>query len=93
MDLIVASGSAGLGFVIGALIGFYIDEADKLTLRVISGAISVIAGAGVIAIFRLLSSEHGITRENWFYGIGLPAGFILALIYNQISFGPYKDSK
>jgi ABC-type transport system involved in multi-copper enzyme maturation permease subunit len=82
MDWVVALGTVSLGVVIGTLVGFYVGEAKELTRRVVTSAISIFAGAGVLAIFQFLGAYSSAGHEVWFYPIGLAIGFGLGLRYS-----------
>jgi MFS family permease len=80
MDLLVAGGTFSLGILIGILIAYFVDEADKMDRGVLYGAVGVIGGVGVIAVFHLLGGRNGTTREYWFYPIGLLVGFFIGSV-------------
>jgi len=82
IDWIVAAGCASLGALLGALIRYYVNEAEKMTYQVLIGSVSVFAGAGVIAVFHLIGGQHPPLREYWFYPMGLLAGFAFVALFD-----------
>lgn len=76
MDLLVVSGVLCLGLLIGLLVGWYVNEAKSMTFPVLVGAVNILAGSGVLAIFHLISPAP--TREYWLYPVGLLVGVLIA---------------
>ncbi len=74
-DWTIAGGAFSLGVLIGALVAWYISDADMGDRRVLFSAISALVGSSVLAMFSFLAGLHGPTSEYWFYPIGLLAGF------------------
>lgn len=97
MDWTVAVGCACLGILIGLLVGFYVNEAKQMDYRVLQGAIWVLAGTGVIAVFSLLGGIGTVTREYWLYPVGLIVGFVLApvcdVMHNRLYESPRKPNR
>jgi hypothetical protein len=94
INWIVASGAVGLGFVIGALTGFYVAEAQEdMSHRVRHSADGAITGAVVVALISVLRG-HGlteITEEYWGYGAGLALGLAFGLLFNWPTFRQPKQ--
>ncbi len=78
MDWLVAIGCASLGVLIGVMVRIYVARALTFGFAVLTGAISVLGGGGVAAIFTMLSRGFGspAPREYWAYPIGLLVGFV-----------------
>ena len=77
MDWLVASGTISLGLLIGALVGWFVNESKIMNDRVLGTAISILSGAGVLG---LLSGSRSSTREYWFYPVGLLVGFVVVTV-------------
>jgi hypothetical protein len=69
MNLIIATGALCLGILIGILVAYFVEEAKVMSFGVLSSAVGILAGGGVIAIFRLVGAAQ-TTDELWFYPIG-----------------------
>jgi hypothetical protein len=54
-----------------------------MTLPVLSSAVAILAGGGVVAMFHLVGATKPID-EYWFYPIGLLLWFIFGTIINWI---------
>lgn len=76
MDWIVILGVTSLGSVIGGLVCHYVARTKIFRIKELSSAVSILAGAGVIAIFHFLGGG-GAQKEYWFYPVGLLLGFIV----------------
>lgn len=76
-----AIGAACLGLVLGAIAGCYFGEARRLTWGVLTGTVGIIAGAGVVAAFQMLSTYAHPGRAIWFYPIGLLPGFLYGVYF------------
>jgi hypothetical protein len=76
MDWVIVMGCMCLGLLIGGLVCYFVAEQRQFGLRELSGAVSILAGAGVIAIFHLLGGATS-AREYWFYPLGLLIGFVV----------------
>ncbi len=83
MNWIVAIGALCLGILIGILVAYFVEEAKEMTFRVLSSAIGVLAGGGVIAIFHLMGTSKP-SDEYWFYPIGLLVGFGIGTYMNWL---------
>lgn len=75
----------------GALLGFYVQEAEKWHLGALTGSVSAVVGSGVIALFQYLSHNTGAAREIWFYPIGLVGGFIVGTLWEHAD--PAQEKK
>lgn len=84
MDWFVAAGATSLGLVVGCLVAYFVEEAPKLTARVMYSATGIFGGSAIIAIFHVLSAGAGSAREYWGYPIGLLFGFIAGSIYEYL---------
>jgi hypothetical protein len=94
MNWIVASGAVGLGFVVGALTGFYVNEAQEdMSHRVRHSADGAITGAVVVGMISVLRGHEltEITEEYWGYGIGLAIGLAFGLLFNWPTIGKGKQ--
>ena len=74
MSPIIATGAGCLGILIGILVAYFVEEAKAMTFRVLSSAVTIFAGGGVLAVFHLVGMTKP-TEEYWFYPIGLLVGF------------------
>ena len=74
MDWVIIAGTLSLGFLIGALVGWFVNEAEELNYKVLSSSVWVLTGGGVVALFSFLSG--GAFREIWLYPVGLLFGFV-----------------
>jgi uncharacterized membrane protein len=83
VNWIIATGALCLGILIGILVAYFVEEAKAMTFRVLSSAIWVVAGGGVIAIFQLVGAAKP-TDEYWFYPIGLLVGFGIGTYLNWL---------
>lgn len=81
-------GSLCLGILIGGLVIWYVKGQASLSLEGLTGAVSVFAGAGVVAIFRLVgprgnnsgSGENSSTPGYWLYPVGLLIGAVCTML-------------
>jgi hypothetical protein len=81
-ELLVGVGCGSLGILIGGLVALYIVETEKFNLGALTGSVSTLAGAGVIAVFHMLGGKDApADPAYWVYPIGLLIGaaFIAAL--------------
>jgi peptidoglycan/LPS O-acetylase OafA/YrhL len=69
-------GCLALGALIGGLVCHFVVGVREFGLRELSGAVSILSGAGVIAIFHFIGGS-GSFCEYWFYPVGLLFGFIV----------------
>ncbi|MHC2432750.1 hypothetical protein [Bradyrhizobium sp. USDA 4451] len=76
-----AVGGTLLGFMIGMLVGFFVQEADEWTRSAMTASVAVLTGAGVVALLR-----YGATDPQgvWFYPIGLVIGFGFGTIWDVV---------
>jgi hypothetical protein len=80
-DAAPAVGAALLGFIIGMLVGFFVQEAEKWTRSAMSASVAVLTGAGVVALLRYGAPDpHGV----WFYPMGLVIGFGFGTVWDAI---------
>ena len=78
--IMIGIGCSCLGLLIGGLVALFVVETDRFNLGALTGAVSILGGAGVIAIFTLIGGPKG-APEYWFYPVGLLIGAtIVALI-------------
>jgi len=84
LDWLVSAGAGCLGFVLGALIGLFVADSDRTTATVFTSAVGVIVGAGIIGLFKFLFGGSPITREIWFYPVGLAIGFLCGLLISHV---------
>jgi hypothetical protein len=82
-DWIVVLGAFWLGALLGTLLGFYVQEAEKWDPRAIGASIWVIAGSSILLLLQFLGAKAGM-REVWFYPIGLVGGFIVGTIWEYV---------
>src|ERR1041385_8860412 len=91
MDWMIVAGATCLGILIGAIVAWYFSAAQEtgLTVPVLLGAISAIAGSSVLAMFSFLAGLKGPTSEYWFYPVGLLAGFTAIMCAEYIHYDYY----
>jgi hypothetical protein len=90
MDWMIISGTVCLGLLIGALVGWFVNEAKEMDFKVLSSSVLVLTGGGVLALFSFLAG--GKNREIWLYPVGLLFGFI-AVTAIEIWFYGYDGNK
>ncbi len=80
-DLIAAVGATLLGFIIGMLVSFFVQEAEQWTRSAMVASVTVLTGAGALALLRYgAPDQHGI----WFYPVGLLIGFGFGTVWEEI---------
>jgi hypothetical protein len=77
MDALAIVGTLCLGILVGLLIGWYLDQEQPFTITALVTVTSILSGAGVLGVFRLITPVGGL-REFWFYPIGLLVGVLIA---------------
>jgi len=92
MDWIIACGALSLGLLIGALVGWYVNEAKQINHKVLSLAVWVLAGGIVLGLFRFLSAGDVAAREIWLYPVGLLIGFVAVTIL-ELQYYDYYGKK
>jgi hypothetical protein len=92
MDWLVITSVVALGFVIGLLIGWFVNEDQSFTATGLTTSISVLSGAGVLGFFHYVS-PNGPTREVWLYPIGILAGLLTAPFFDIFYNALYEDEK
>jgi hypothetical protein len=75
-------------FLVGVLIGAFcrrvIADAGKISPKLIRSVISLLAGAAVLALFKLVAGKNAnALPEYWYY----PVGVVLGFFANAIGFG------
>lgn len=75
-------GAASLGVLIGMLIGFFVQEAEKWDKRALSSAALALTGGGVLGFMHWAAPPDA--TAVWFYPIGLLAGFGLGTIWDAV---------
>ena len=71
-DAVAIVGAVLLGFVIGMLVGFFVQEAKEWTRQAMTASVAVIASAGVLALLRYAAPDP---HDVWFYPAGLVIGY------------------
>jgi uncharacterized membrane-anchored protein YhcB (DUF1043 family) len=84
MNWIVASGATCLGIFVGILVAYFVEEAEVMSPKVLSTSVSILAGGGVVAIFRLVSGPTGLSDEIWLYPVGLLVGFVVGTLVESL---------
>lgn len=80
-DAGAAVGGTLLGFIIGMLVGFFVQEADEWTRSAMTASVAVLTGAGVVTLLRYGAPDpEGV----WFYPIGLVIGFGFGAIWDVV---------
>jgi hypothetical protein len=93
MDWLIATGATCLGVLIGALVGWFVNEATVMNQKVIGVAISILSGAGVLGVFGMISGGNFSVREYWFYPVGLLAGFTTITVVEICYYGYDGDKR
>lgn len=71
-----------LGLLIGTMVAIFIKRAQELTLKALTGAISIFTGTAVLAIFNFLGHEPTLPHTIfWLYPIGLFLGFAVTSFF------------
>lgn len=80
-DTIPAVGATLLGFIIGMLVAFFVQEAKEWTRSAMTASVAVLTGAGALALLRYGAPDpHGV----WFYPVGLVIGFGFGTVWDVI---------
>ena len=90
MDWMIATGSICLGLLIGALVAWFVNEADQMSSKVLSSSVGIVSGGGVLALFGFLAG--GMHREIWLYPAGLLFGFMIVTTIEICVYG-YDGNK
>jgi len=93
MDWIIVAGCLCLGILIGAIVGWFINESQHITPRILGAAISALVGSSVLAMFSFLAGLRGPTSEYWFYPIGLLVGFVAVTVIELRYYDYYGDKR
>lgn len=80
-DAVAIVGAVLLGFVIGMLVGFFVQEAKEWTRQALTASVAVIASAGVLALLRYAAPDP---HDVWFYPAGLVIGFGFGTIWDAL---------
>ncbi|MGY4289150.1 putative membrane protein [Bradyrhizobium sp. LM2.7] len=80
-DAGAAVGITLLGFIIGMLVGFFVQETDEWTRSAMAASVAVLTGAGVVALLRYGAPDP---QGVWFYPIGLVIGFGFGTIWDVV---------
>ena len=75
MDWMIATGSVSLGLLVGAMVGWFVSEAEKMDHKALWAAVSIVSGGGVLALFGAFSNT--MPSEVWLYPAGALIGFII----------------
>jgi hypothetical protein len=74
-------GSLCLGILIGGLVIWYVKSQATFNYQGLVGALSVLAGSGVVAIFRLVGAkDRPPTLGYWLYPVGLLIGAVFTML-------------
>ena len=74
MAWFVGIGCTCLGLLIGGLVALYVASTKQFNLGALTGAVSTLAGAGIIAVFHTLGGGNAAVPEYWMYPVGLLIG-------------------
>jgi hypothetical protein len=92
MDDRVAAGATSMGVLIGALVGWFVNEAEEMSEKILVSSASVLSGGGVLALFHFLADPTAPKRELWLYPCGLLIGFVIVTIIEIVEYG-YKGER
>jgi hypothetical protein len=71
--------------LIGGLVSLYIVQTERFNLGALTGAVSTLAGAGVIAVFHTIGNPKSYDITYWWYPVGLLFGaVVIALLKGKI---------
>lgn len=85
MDWFVAAGSTSLGILIGALVGWFFNEAKAVTPKVLAASVSSLVGSSVLTMFSFLAGRGTPTHEYWLYPVGLLIGFAIVTTFEILN--------
>ena len=95
MNIVITLGAGALGFAIGALIGFSIDQAassglshretPRMATRFLNSVLGICVGVGVTYGLRILAPDQPIFGEFWLYPGGLAGGLLFGLMFNRLA--------
>jgi len=81
MAIYVALGTGCRGLLIGSMVRAVFRQLKDIDVKAFGSLISVMAGAGVIAIFQLVNDGVGkLPQEAWCYPIGLFLGYLVTAL-------------
>jgi hypothetical protein len=80
-DAIPAVGATLLDFMIGMLVGFFVQEAKEWTRSAMTASVAVLAGAGLLTLLRYRAPDP---QGVWFYPVGIVIGFGFGTIWDAI---------
>ena len=81
VNIWMAVGTGSLGILIGSMVRVVFRSLTELNVQTLASLISVLAGAGVIAIFNLMAGgQAGLPNEAWGYPIGLLVGYVFTAL-------------
>ncbi|MCK1494445.1 hypothetical protein IVB14_29565 [Bradyrhizobium sp. 180] len=80
-DTVAIVGAVLLGFMIGMLVGFFVQEAKEWTQSAMAASVAVLASAGVLALLRYGAPDP---HDVWFYPAGLVIGFGFGTFWDAI---------
>jgi O-antigen/teichoic acid export membrane protein len=80
-DLLPPVGAMLLGFIIGMLVAFFVQEAKEWTRSALTASVSVLTGAGSMALLHYGAPDP---QSVWFYPIGLVIGFGFGTIWEEL---------
>jgi hypothetical protein len=80
-ELLPAVGGTLLGFIIGMLVGFFVQEAKEWTRSAMTASVAVLTGAGAVALLRYGAPDQ---YNILFYPVGLVIGFGFGTVWEEI---------
>lgn len=81
MDWVIILGSTCMGIAMGWLVRYLLERIMAFDVKALGAVVPIIIGAVMLGFFQLVGGVHGITREFFFYPVGLILGvFIPSLL-------------
>jgi len=68
LNWVMFSGAAGLVLVVGALVAFFVDEAEEMSYRVLHSVDGVISGGVIVGLIHALNG-HGSLKSPKSIGV------------------------
>ena len=91
MDWLIATGAMSLGILVGALVGWFVSEAEKWDQKALSAAVTILGGSGVPLLLNAFANP--MPREVWLYPSGALLGFVIATVVELVYYDYYGNKR